>query len=412
MSDVGIGLVGIGGYGECYARELLKNAARHGVRFAAAVDPAPERSALKSAIEAAGVPLFRGLAEMYARLTPDLLVLASPIPRHAPQALAALAKGSNVLCEKPVAATVQDALAMRDAERRAGGPFLAVGFQWSAAEAVHALKSDIRRGLLGRPLRLKTMVQWPRDSAYYGRNGWAGRIRDDQGAWVLDSPLSNATGHYLHNMLYVLGREEHLSATLRSVESELYRANPIENFDTAALRMITDADVEILFLTTHACRNTLGPVSVFEFESAVVTYSEWPDGAFEARFTDGRVKNYGNPDAQPHRKLWLCVDAVREGKPVPCGVQAVLPHLICFNAVQEAPGAIVGLPASAIGQRVAGDGVTLRWIDGVEDLFAACFERGLLTHELGQAPWAVAGRRVSVAGYRRFPSVTSQDGLS
>jgi predicted dehydrogenase len=385
-----IGLAGIGGYGEFYARALLEGATRHRACFAAAVDPAPERSSLRSAIEAAGVPIYRSLDELYARQTPDLLVLATPIPLHAPQACLALAKGSNVLCEKPVAATVQEALAMREAEQRSGGRFLAVGFQWSFSEAVQALKADIRAGALGRPLRLKTMVQWPRASAYYARNRWAGRIRDDSGAWVWDSPVSNATAHYLHNMLYLLGSETPLSAALQSVASECYRANPIENFDTAAVRMVTATGVEILFLTTHACPDGLGPVSIFEFENAVVTYSHNLDETFEARFADGRIRNYGNPNAQPDRKLWLCADAARDGKPIPCGVDAALPHLRCVQAVQEAADGIIDVPASAIRLRDDGAAGTLRWIDGIGAVFSQCYERHALPGELGDVPWGRA----------------------
>ncbi|MBM4164493.1 MAG: Gfo/Idh/MocA family oxidoreductase [Lentisphaerae bacterium] len=384
---VTIGLAGIGGYGEFYARELLEGASRHRARLAAAVDPAPERSSLYGALVAAGIPIYSSLDELYARQTPDLLVLATPIPLHAPQACLALARGSNVLCEKPAAATVQEALAMREAEQRSGGRFLAVGFQWSFSEAVQALKADILTGALGRPLRLKTMVQWPRTSAYYARNRWAGRIRDDSGAWVYDSPVSNATAHYLHNMLYLLGGDTHQSATIRSVESECYRANPIENFDTAGVRIITATGVEILFLTTHACPDGIGPVSVFEFENAEVTYSQNGGETFEARFGDGRIRNYGNPNAQPDRKLWRCVDAARDGTPIPCGIDAALPHLLCVQAVQEAADGIRDVPASAIRQRDEGDAGTLRWIDGIGEVFARCYECHALPGELGDVLW-------------------------
>jgi predicted dehydrogenase len=384
---VTIALAGIGGYGAFYAQELLDQAARKHVRFTAAVDPFPERAPLRSAIEAAGIPLYRNLDELYAHQVPDLLVLSTPIPLHAPQACLALAKGSNVLCEKPIAATVQEALAMREAEQKSGGRFLAIGFQWSFTEAVQALKADIRSGALGTPLRMKTRVQWPRNSAYYARNRWAGRIQDDSGAWVYDSPVSNATAHYLHNMLYLLGSESHLSARPQTIEAELYRANPIENFDTAALRIVTDSGVELLFLTTHASPISVGPVSVFEFSNAVVTYARGADGTFQAQFADGRIQNYGNPDVQQLRKLWCCVDAIREGVAIPCGVTAALPHLICVNAMQAAPNAIVDVPASLIRQRADGDTETLRWIDGIDDIYARCFERHALPSELGDVPW-------------------------
>lgn len=404
MAEITVALAGIGGYGEFYARGLLDEAALHGVRFAAAVDPAPERSRLRGEIEAAGIPFFRSLEDLYARLRPDLVILATPIPVHASQAILALGRGSSVLCEKPMAATVQDALAMRDAERASGGRFLAVGFQWCFSEAIRTLKADIAAGAFGRPRVLKTMVQWPRDSSYYGRNRWAGRIKDDSGAWVLDNPLSNATAHYLHNMLYLLGRGETLSATPLDLESELYRANPIESFDTAALRLATDTGAGILFLTTHACQAVVGPVSIFEFENAVVTYTQGSARGFQAQYRDGRERTYGDPDAGLYRKLWLCTEAVRGGQGVPCcGIEAALPHLICVNAVQDSPDAIVDVPEFARAEQPSRAGATLRSIRGVGDLFALCFERGMLPHETEKAAWTAPARMTEVAGYRRFP---------
>jgi hypothetical protein len=54
------------------------------------------------------------------------------------------------------------------------------------------------KGMLGRPKRLKTLVLWPRDFAYYNRNDWAGKKTDQNGRPVLDSVAHNATSHFLH----------------------------------------------------------------------------------------------------------------------------------------------------------------------------------------------------------------------
>ncbi len=100
-------------------------------------------------------------------------------------------------------------------------------------------------GVFGRAVRLKTITLWPRTHSHYARSRWAGRIKDDHGSWVLDSPVNNATAHYLHNMLYLLGKTTNSSARPASVEAELYRANNIENYDTGALRIKTEEGAEI-----------------------------------------------------------------------------------------------------------------------------------------------------------------------
>ena len=89
----------------------------------------------------------------------------------------------------------------------------------------------------------------------------------------LDSVASNATAHYLHNMFYVLGDSVEKSAKpVKWLPS--YRANPIENFDTAAIRAKTEEGVEILFLTTHAVNIHPIPQFCYEFENARVVFGD------------------------------------------------------------------------------------------------------------------------------------------
>ena len=96
------------------------------------------------------------MEEFYAADHADLAIISSPIQYHAQQSIYALDHGSNVLCEKPLCATVPDALKMREAQNRSG-KFLAVGFQWSFDNSILDLKKDIISGMLGRPKRLKTL---------------------------------------------------------------------------------------------------------------------------------------------------------------------------------------------------------------------------------------------------------------
>jgi hypothetical protein len=91
---------------------------------------------------------------------------------------------------------------------------------------------------------------------------------------VLDSVVSNATAHFLHNMLFLLGPNFGESAFPASLTAELYRANTIENYDTAALRLQTACGTEVMFYATHATLEKVEPVFFFEFEKAVVNYNQ------------------------------------------------------------------------------------------------------------------------------------------
>ncbi len=400
--EVTVALAGIGGYGTGYAGRLLDEGARQGVRWVAGADPRPEGCPRLAEIRARGIPLYESLAELFREHRPELTIIASPIHFHCEQTCLALENGSHVLCEKPVAATIQEALAMERAAA-AAGRFVAVGYQWSFSPPVQALKADIRAGRLGRPLCLKTLVSWPRTAAYYRRNAWAGALRDDSGRWVLDSPLSNATAHYLHNMLYVLGETRETSAAPARIEAELYRANAIGNHDTAFVGCRTAAGVAIFFHTAHAVPSNIGPVARYDFENAVVTLTSGAAEGLTARFNSGAVKIYGNPDEQVFRKLWECVEAVRGGAPPACGVRAAIPHLLCVNGAQDSMPEIAAFPETAIRREPRGENDTLTWVTGLQAAMIQCHDQNLLPHDHGDFAWARAGRPVELSGYSHFP---------
>src|SRR5512136_150523 len=193
-APVSIVLVGIGGMGAFYVRELLDNGERGDFKIAGAVDPEPERCPWLEELRSMRTPIFGELDDFYRKEAAELAVISSPIQFHSAQTCLALGHGSHVLCEKPAAGTIQEVWRMREAEE-ASGRRVAIGYQWSFSPAIQAIKKDITDGRFGAPKRLKCLYLWPRDEKYYRRNSWAGRMRDDAGRWILDSPAQNAMAH-------------------------------------------------------------------------------------------------------------------------------------------------------------------------------------------------------------------------
>ncbi len=396
-SNISVALAGIGGYGHLYLSALLDAKGEQGFRIAGAVDPFPEKSSRLADIKARGIPIYASLEEFYAAAQADLAVIASPIHLHCAQTCLALSQGSHVLCEKPLGATFEQARRMKAARDRAG-KVAAIGYQWSFAPATQALKRDIAAGAFGRPLRLRTLVLWPRDEKYYRRSRWAGARQDDKGNWILDSPVNNAASHYLHHALYVLGAQTDRSAWPLSVTAELYRAHPITNYDTAILRSRLENGAELLFAATHACRQRRGPIISYDFEKATVSYDYDAGRLFQARFKDGSVKDYGSPDADTVRKLWETMEAARGGKPVVCGIEAAAAQTACMYAAQQSPPDIATFPSSLI--QVEGEpGARKTWVQDLEAVLTRCCEEFKLPGELGVA-WARPGREADTREYR------------
>ena len=399
--DLSLALIGIGGYGGIYAAALLDPRSPAGHRLVAAVDPFPESSPHLPALTAGNIPVYRSLDQLYAatnQARPDLVVVSSPIHLHCRHTVEALGHGSHVLCEKPLCVTPAQAATMI-AARDAAGRQVSIGYQWSFCPAIQRLKADVLAGALGEPRRLSTMVLWPRDETYYRRNKWAGKLYTGQGHPVFDSPVNNACAHYLHNMLYVLGDRTEASATPVRLTAELYRANGIETYDTAALRCWTDRGVEIVFLVSHATREVRGPVFRYEFANATVSYDEGSGGRIVARFNDGSTKDYGTPPGGADMgKLWATAESLRAGTPTVCGIESALPQTQVVCAAQESTPDVVRFPEPLV--RVDGEpGSRQTWVPGLEDAMTRCYEQDALPSELG-VEWAVPAREVVIRAWQ------------
>jgi predicted dehydrogenase len=79
----------------------------------------------------------------------DLVDVATPNDLHAEQAIAALEAGKHVACEKPLAGTLEDARALRDAARRAEGDTF-VWYSYRRVPAVALAHQLVRSGWVGR----------------------------------------------------------------------------------------------------------------------------------------------------------------------------------------------------------------------------------------------------------------------
>ncbi len=386
-------VTGIGGYGANYVKWLQPLEAAGRARLRAVVDPFGEQSPVWPELAARGVPRFDTLEAACAEagITADHAAISSPIALHADHCCAALAAGMHVLCEKPLCATLDEASRMIAAREQAGRQ-ISIGYQWSYSDAVRTLKADVLAGRLGAPVELRTHVIWPRRASYYARNRWAGRLRDDAGRTVFDSPVNNATAHYLHNMLYVLGPDMNRSVAPVSLTAELYRANPIENFDAACCRIETAGGVPLLFFSAHCVDAHSNPVLSYRFEDAVVAFDA--DRHLVATRRDGSLTDYGSPDADPPRKLALSLDWAATGQPGIewCGVEAALMHTRCVNALQQLP--VHTFPPDVIRQSTDPQGDTLTYVPGLADAMIQGFEEGRLFSELG-LPWAASAQRIT-----------------
>ncbi|MDA7977554.1 MAG: Gfo/Idh/MocA family oxidoreductase [Pirellulales bacterium] len=95
----------------------------------------------------------------------DGVIIATPNASHAPLALAAIAAGKHVMCEKPLGLSVAEAATMFKAARAAGIVHM-TAFTYRFAPAMRYLRMLVQSGDLGEPrhFRSQRFLDWPETS--------------------------------------------------------------------------------------------------------------------------------------------------------------------------------------------------------------------------------------------------------
>ncbi|MBQ7338236.1 MAG: Gfo/Idh/MocA family oxidoreductase [Clostridia bacterium] len=379
-SKVRILCVGIGGYATIYLKALLQEHPRDDVELVGMVEIMPAHCPMYGVLSDMGVPLYTTMEEFYEKNTADLAIITTPTYLHTRQILCALSHGSHVMCEKPLSGVSEDENILADAADRAG-KFVMIGYQWSYSDAILALKRDVMQGVYGKPVFLKSMVLWPRPTSYYTRgSGWGGKKFTPDGEVLNDSVVSNATAHYLHNMLYVTGGAEGKAAEITELACDLSRINAIETYDTAAIRFTLDNGAKGLYIASHATARAVEPMFDYRFEHGTVSYRD-EEKRIVGRTDDGREIDYGNPFCDVNEKIYIAIEAAKSEQPYtpPCGVRTAAPQVRAVEMLAQCPVKIGR--EDQIDKNIRPDGTTFLHLRGLDALLTECYEKEILPKE-------------------------------
>lgn len=188
---------------------------------------------------------------------PEIEALLLPTPHflHREQAEQAIAAGKHVFIEKPIATSIPDAEAIRDAARKAKR-VVAVGHQGRRTGAARKARALINAGAIGRVVHLVAVQGFP--SAF----GW----RDDHwrrnSALLPGGPLDELGVHYFELMRYLAGPITHVNG---------WQVNTITPGDapdaaTASLRFASGA---IGSYTTHFVSVGISQLTIFGTEGSL-----------------------------------------------------------------------------------------------------------------------------------------------
>lgn len=188
-----VGVIGLGAIGKGMTRELHKHPATEVVAVADLSSDAV-REVTESLHIQAGYTDYRSLLE---ECDIDLVYVAVPPASHHQVVLDALHAGKHVLCEKPLANSIAEAVDMLDAARKAEVVH-AINFPLHYKAVVREMENLIRSGFLGELCRVEVTMHFPQWPRSWQQNSWiAGRA---QGGFVRE-----VAPHFLQLIMRLFG---------------------------------------------------------------------------------------------------------------------------------------------------------------------------------------------------------------
>ncbi|HDL17830.1 MAG TPA: Gfo/Idh/MocA family oxidoreductase [Bacteroidetes bacterium] len=341
-----------------------------------------------------GIPLYGTIDDFFQNGTDTADVLTVPIGihQHVPVSIRAMQHGLDVYCEKPLAATVQEADALIEVKNETGRK-IAVGYQHIYSNSMQQLKRLIHDGKLGRVQSISLLCGWPRSKQYYRRNNWAGKLKLSE-HWILDSPANNAHAHYLLNTLYLASPLPQQAANPAELRAELYRANHIESADLAQIKFRTDTGADCFISFAHCNQTELGPKMSLQCEKGKV-YWQTDNGKTEIKYTNGETEEFDNLTHEKWRFDGFkdFVSAVRENRQPLCTPELARAQTQAVSAMHRSCPEIVTIPEGHIIEiedwemfppDTRGD---FRRVKNLDDYLKKSFTENLFFSEMGLS-WA------------------------
>ncbi len=187
-----IAVVGLG-IGQMHVWSLRRMKDRFTIAAVCDVDPAKAEAAAERT--GADVVSFDDLLQ---RDDIAIVDLCTPPGLHLEQATAAMEAGKDVVCEKPLVASLADVDALTRTEAATGRTVMPI-FQYRYGNGLQKVKALVDAGLAGRAYTSTVEVAWRRRADYYAVP-WRGRWATELGGVLLSQAI-----HALDMLTYIAG---------------------------------------------------------------------------------------------------------------------------------------------------------------------------------------------------------------
>ena len=179
----------------------IEAAKNNGLDFVAMCDVLPQAMAEKTEkFNLAHVRQYTDYKVMLAEEKPELVAIATESGEHAHIALDCIAAGCNVIIEKPIALSIQDANAIIAAAKEKG-VLVCANHQNRFNKSVQYIRKAMEEGRFGKLFHGTAHIRWNRNQDYYTQAPWRGTWAQDGGA------LMNQCIHNIDLLRWMMGSE-------------------------------------------------------------------------------------------------------------------------------------------------------------------------------------------------------------
>ncbi|HOE98087.1 MAG TPA: Gfo/Idh/MocA family oxidoreductase [Candidatus Sumerlaeota bacterium] len=182
MSKIGVGMIGCGGIAHYFGNYLKPHTDR--IDFRAFCDVKPEATARFRADFAPDARVYADYRDLVRDPDIDWVLIASWNCFHKEHAIAALEAGKDVFCQKPLATTLEDCLAIRDAWRASGRQFV-IGFTLRFSPFYRKIKELLAGGAIGQIVSMEFNETLDFNHGGYIMANWR-RLRRNAGTHLLE----------------------------------------------------------------------------------------------------------------------------------------------------------------------------------------------------------------------------------
>jgi predicted dehydrogenase len=306
MDPLRVGVIGCGRIATNHVAALRRI---DGVAVVAVADIDEERANTFASLH--GVPsAYTDIDRMF-QAGLDAVTVCTPHPAHVDGVLAAARHGVHVLCEKPIATSLDEADRMIDATDRARVLF-GVLFQRRFWPAATAIRRAIDEGRLGPPITGGVLARFNRDAEYYA-DQWRGRWATEGGGVLMTQAI-----HHIDLLQWYMGPATRVTGRY----ANLAHQDVIEVEDTVGA-VVEFASGAIATISAGTSFNPgLGAqVWVSDASGRTASVTEFPEGV-------GFADLWSLPGEEAYEQVY------RPGMPFDIPLAEIHRHLVPYHTMQ------------------------------------------------------------------------------